>query len=108
METFYRQQESELDQTMQVRRDWEQATEQTRRLAMAVDSEIRRRRPSQRFEPLRSAEPAVTDAESERLILAPGTLAYHKPEWPRVAMGAWPGGRAVALCGPVLSGFTAS
>jgi hypothetical protein len=81
MEAFYREQGSELGQTMGARRDWERATEQSRRLAVAADSELRRRRPGQRFEPLRSAESVVTDEEREQLILTPGASSYETPEW---------------------------
>jgi len=81
METFYRDQETELEQTMEARRDWERATEHSRRLAVAADSELRRRHPAQRFEPLRSAEPVVTDEERDQLVLAPGAETYQTPEW---------------------------
>ena len=81
MEGFYREQESELEQTMEARREWEHATEQTRHLAVAADSELRRRHPGQRFEPLRSAEPVVTDEEREQLVLSPGAESYQTPEW---------------------------
>ncbi len=81
MEAFYREQESELEQTMEARRDWERATEPSRRLAVAADSELRRRHLAQRLEPLRSAEPVVTEEEREQLILAPGVEQYETPEW---------------------------
>ena len=81
MEQFYRQQEAELDQTMAVRRQWDQATEQNRRLAVAADAELRRRHPGQRIEPLRSAEPALTDAERTQLDLTPDGEAYQTPDW---------------------------
>jgi hypothetical protein len=81
METFYRQQETELEQTMTARRDWEAATEEPRRLALAADGELRRRQPGRRLEPLRSAEPVVTEADREQLILTPGELTYDAPEW---------------------------
>ena len=81
MEAFYRAQETELEQTMEARRDWEHATEQTRHLAVAADSELRRRHPDQRFEPLRSAEPVVTDHERDQLALTPGAESYETPEW---------------------------
>jgi len=66
---------------MEARRDWERATEHSRRLAVAADSELRRRHPAQRFEPLRSAEPVVTDEERDQLVLAPGAETYQAPEW---------------------------
>ena len=81
MESFYREQETELEQTMAARREWEQATEQTRHLAVAADSELRRRHPGQRFEPLRSEEPVVTEQERDQLELAPGAESYETPEW---------------------------
>jgi len=81
MESFYRAQESELDQTMTARRDWEHATEQSRHLAIAADSELRRRHPGQRFEPLRSEEPVVTDEERAQLDLTLGAESYQTPEW---------------------------
>jgi len=81
MEAFYRQHETELEQTMQARRDWEHATEQPRRLAVASDAELRRRHPGQRLEPLRSAEPVVTEQEREQLVLVAGSDSYQTPEW---------------------------
>src|SRR5690242_3805151 len=81
MEAFYRAQETELEQTMEARRDWEHATERTRRLAVAADAEIRRRHPERNLEPLRSAEPVVTKHEREQLALTPGEESYEPPEW---------------------------
>ncbi len=81
MEAFYRAQEAELAQTMDARRDWERATEQSRRLAVAADTELRRRHPAQRFEPLRSAEPVVSAQDREQLVLAPEAETYETPEW---------------------------
>ncbi|HYB48144.1 MAG TPA: hypothetical protein VED20_12415, partial [Streptosporangiaceae bacterium] len=40
------------------RQDWEHATAASRHLAIAADTELRRRHPGQRIEPLLSAEPA--------------------------------------------------
>lgn len=71
MEAFCHEQEEELEQTMDVRREWEQATEQTRRLALSADSELRRRHPEQHLEPLRSAEPTVSQDEHDQLVLTP-------------------------------------
>ena len=71
METFYCKQETELDQTMHARQDWDQATEPTRRLAIAADAEWRRRHPGQPLDPLRSAEPVVTPAEHDQLTQDP-------------------------------------
>jgi hypothetical protein len=81
METFYRQQEAKLEQTMQARREWDQATEHTRRLAVAADAELRRRHPGQRIQALRSAEPVVSEEERGQLALTAGTDSYRTPEW---------------------------
>ena len=80
MDAFYRQQETELAQTMEARRDWQLATEQTRHLAIAADAEYRRRHPDQRLEPVRSAEPVVPEQEQDPLVLVPGDLCQ-TPEW---------------------------
>jgi hypothetical protein len=45
-------------QAMTNRQEWEQATAGSRRLAIAADTELRRRHPHRKIEPLRSAEPA--------------------------------------------------
>jgi hypothetical protein len=81
MEVFYRQHESELEKTMEIRREWEHATETSRRLAIAADAELRRRHPGQQLEPLRSAEPMVTDEERGQLTLELGAMTYEAPEW---------------------------
>ncbi|MHB1430528.1 MAG: MobF family relaxase [Streptosporangiaceae bacterium] len=80
MEAFYRQHESELAATMEGRREWELATEQTRHLAVAADSEYRRRHPEQRLGPLRSAEPVVPEGERE-LTVPVLSEQYQTPEW---------------------------
>jgi hypothetical protein len=81
MEAFYREHETELEQTIQARRDWERATQQSRQVAVAADAELRRRHPGQRFEPLRSAEPFVTQEQRKQLVLTPGAQSYQTPEW---------------------------
>jgi hypothetical protein len=81
MEAFYREQEAELERTMEARRQWEQATDSTRHLAVAADAELRRRHPEQRLEPLRSGEPLVSEEEREQLSLVPGAESYQTPEW---------------------------
>ena len=53
------------------RQECEHATEQSRRLAIAADAELRRRHPDQQIESLRSAEPAVSDAERQHPDLIP-------------------------------------
>ena len=81
MATVYQERETELAQTIEARREWEQTTTQTRHIAVSADSELRRRHPDQRFEPLRSAEPVVTDEERDQLVLTPGEASYETPEW---------------------------
>jgi hypothetical protein len=81
MEGFYREHETELEQTMQARRDWDHATEESRRLAIAADAELRRRHPGQRLDPLRSLDPVVSDDERGQLILTPGADTYQTPAW---------------------------
>jgi len=63
---LYQQREHTLAQAMADRQDWEQATAASRHLAIAADTELRRRHPSHKIEPLRSAEPVpVTDTEPD-------------------------------------------
>jgi NAD(P)-dependent dehydrogenase (short-subunit alcohol dehydrogenase family) len=65
---LYQQRERTFAQAMADRREWEHATARSRRLAIAADTELRRRYPNQKIEPLRSTEPApVTDTEHEQL-----------------------------------------
>jgi hypothetical protein len=68
----YRQQKQVLNQALADRQEWEQATAVSCRLAIAADAELRRRRPYQKIESLRSAEPApVGDTEHEQDHPAP-------------------------------------
>ena len=68
----YQQQEQAFAQAMTDRQEWEQATAGSRRLAIAADTELRRRHPYRKIEPLRSAEPApVSDAERQHPDLTP-------------------------------------
>jgi len=54
------------------RQEWEQATAGSRRLAIAADTELRRRHPHRKIEPLRSAEPApASGAERQHPDLTP-------------------------------------
>jgi conjugative relaxase-like TrwC/TraI family protein len=53
---LYRQREHTLAQAMADWHDWEHATAESRRLAIAADTELRRRRPGQTIEPLLSTE----------------------------------------------------
>ena len=68
----YQRRERALAQAMADREEWDHATASARRLAIAADAELRRRRPRQRIEPLRSREPAPAGAtEHEQLDPAP-------------------------------------
>jgi conjugative relaxase-like TrwC/TraI family protein len=74
MRDHYQQQQKQvLNQALADRQEWEQATAGSRRLAIAADAELRRRRPYQKIEPLRSAEPGpISDTEHEQAHPAPG------------------------------------
>ena len=78
-ERFYRGHAEELAEQMQVREEWEQATEYARRTAQAADTEYRRRHPETGLEPLRNAEPEPV-SEDERAQLEPGE-DYQRPGW---------------------------
>jgi hypothetical protein len=82
MRDCYRQQETIFAATMADWLEWKHATDQSRRLAVATDAELRRRHPDQRIEPLRSAEPApISDAERDRLRLVPGERIPEMAAW---------------------------
>jgi len=71
----YQQQEQGFAQAMTDRQEWEQETAGSRRLAIAADTELRRRYPYRKIEPLRSAEPApVSGAERQH----PGMTPQHR------------------------------
>jgi hypothetical protein len=55
LQQAYRRIEASLEEAMDDRRAWEQITAGPRRLAVAADSELRRRNPDQPIEPLGSA-----------------------------------------------------
>src|SRR5206468_1127676 len=80
----YRQQETLFAQTMTDRTEWEQATEHSRRLAVAADAELRRRHPETSIKPLHSAEPLpVNDTDREQLPLAPDRKTGEMADWIR-------------------------
>jgi hypothetical protein len=82
MRDRYQAQERIFATTMADRQEWEHATEQTRRLAVAAHAELQRRHPVHRIEPLRSAEPApTTDTEREQLQLAPNEKIGEMTRW---------------------------
>ena len=69
----YEELEDIFAKTMDDRHDWEQATQHSRRLAIAVDGELRRRHPHHPIEPMRSAEPdTISQAQRQDLVLSPG------------------------------------
>jgi hypothetical protein len=78
----YRQREAVFAATMADRAGWEAATRAQRHLAVAADTELRRRHPSQPFPPLRSAEPEPA-TETQRAEL---TLTTAEPP---AEMGQW-------------------
>jgi AAA domain/TrwC relaxase len=82
-ESAYRMQENILAGLMDDRRAWEAATEPQRRLAVAADTELRRRYPDMRIEALRSAEPdQVTGEQRAELDALPGQQEeYQPPAW---------------------------
>ena len=72
MHDAYRQQETSLAVAMADRTDWERATRHQRHQAVAADAELRRRHPEQPWPPLRSAEPAPAETDSDPQSTAQG------------------------------------
>jgi hypothetical protein len=62
---LYQQREHTLARVMTDRQEWEHATIGSRHLAIAADTELRRRHPGQTIERLLSAEPAVSVGEPD-------------------------------------------
>ncbi len=84
MHDRYQQQVTLFDQTMKDRLEWEHATGDSRRLAIAADAELRRRHPDMRIEPLRSAEPVpISATDREQLHLAPDEEIAEIATWVR-------------------------
>jgi hypothetical protein len=82
LERTYREREAVFAQTMLDRADWETATRAQRQLAIAADTEMRRRHPGRYFAPLRSAEPQpVTDAQRDELNLTPDQPPGDIDQW---------------------------
>jgi hypothetical protein len=66
MRDHYQQQEQGFARAMIDRQEWERETAGSRRLASAADTELRRRHPYRKIEPLRAADPAsVSGAERQ-------------------------------------------
>jgi hypothetical protein len=84
-ESAYRMQESILAGLMDDRRIWEAATEAQRQLAVAADTELRRRWPDTPIGPLRSAEPAEVTGEqrAELDALPEKSREFQPPAWMR-------------------------
>lgn len=78
----YQQREQTLGQAMADRRKWERATAEGRHLAIAADTELRRRYPEQKIGPLCSAEPVFISA-TEREHLDPGS------DWRFMELASW-------------------
>jgi hypothetical protein len=76
----YRRVEGSLAEAMDDRRAWEQVTAGPRRLAVAADSELRRRYPDKQIEPLRSAEPRAPEGD-EITKPQPEAVPAETPEW---------------------------
>jgi hypothetical protein len=64
MHEAYRQRETALAEAMEDRTGWERATRRQRQLAVAADTELRRRHPKEPWPPLRSAEPELESSAS--------------------------------------------
>jgi len=80
LQPAYRRIEARLEEAMDDRRAWEQITAGPRRLAVAADSELRRRYPDQPIEPLRSAEPR--SPEGDEITRPPDAAkSAEPPEW---------------------------
>jgi len=83
MRDHYQQREHTLTQVLADRKEWEQATAQSRRLAVAADAELRRRHPDRTIDPLRSAEPALSDTERKQLHPASDRHPAETATWTR-------------------------
>jgi hypothetical protein len=80
LQPAYRRIEARLAEAMDDRRAWEQVTAGPRRLAVAADSELRRRYPDKQIEPLCSAEPRALE-EDEITKPQPEAGPAETPEW---------------------------
>jgi hypothetical protein len=84
LEDAYRPIEASLAEAMDDRRAWEHITSGSRRLAVAADSELRRRCPDRQIEPLRSAEPRARtrrDHQANRCGQAGGVARMDHQTW---------------------------
>jgi hypothetical protein len=84
MRDRYQRREQILAPVMVARRKWEHATAGSRHLAIVADAELRRRYPSQKIEPLRSAETTLaTGIEFEQLHQATDGKLTETAAWIR-------------------------
>jgi hypothetical protein len=78
----YHDLETRLAEADAARAAWAAATEPTRRLALAADTEYRRRHPHAQLDPLRSAEPPTPTAEEQAALIPDSTgITYEPPQW---------------------------
>jgi AAA domain/TrwC relaxase len=75
----YQHMETGLAEQAEDRQTWEKLTAAPRRLAVAADTELRRRHPEQDIEPLKSAEPEIADEQAQPERDDEGTP--RPPEW---------------------------
>jgi len=80
LQPAYRRIEARLEDAMEDRQAWEQIAAGPRRLAVAADSELRRRNPDKPIEPLRSAEPRGPEYD-EITKPQPEAGPAETPEW---------------------------
>ena len=84
MHDAYRDREATFAAVMADRADWDAATRHQRHLAVAADTELRRRHPARNYPPLRSAEPPPSSqARRDGLILTAGNRSPNRPNGSR-------------------------
>jgi hypothetical protein len=81
---LYQQREQNLAQTMTDRQEWEHATADTRHLAIAADTELRRRYPGRKIKSLHSAEPTLASSpRRNQLQIVPNQRTSETSIWIR-------------------------
>jgi hypothetical protein len=82
MHDAYRDREATFAAVMADRADWDAATRHQRHLAVAADTELRRRHPARSYPPLRSAEPPPSSqARHDGLTLTAGEQVPEPAQW---------------------------
>ena len=82
MHDAYRDREATFAAVMADRADWDAATRHQRHLAVAADTELRRRHPARNYPPLRSAEPPPSSrARRDGLTLTAGEHIPETGQW---------------------------